>query len=176
MTENSRKRQMVLDPRQMRAALGEKQRGRSGRVFSALLFGFITIFLLLSILIGVQAYSIIDQTRVANNETRLGLSLLANTVRMNDVQNAVSSKEGPEGPALVFTENLDSGAYETRIYLFRGNIVEEYAAANNDYAPGAARVIVDSKTFDFAITKNLVVIKTDQGSTQVALRSEEGGN
>ena len=106
---------------------------------------------------------------------RLESGLLANSVHVADAANAVEVGAGPEGDALVLVERLDNGTYETRIYQYQGNIVQEYAIAGRDYSPDRAQVLAPSTTFEFSYEDNLLTVKTDQGSFDVALRSRQGG-
>ena len=92
-----------------------------------------------------------------------------------DAADAVEEGIGPEGRALVLGEHLESGTYETRIYQYQGNIVQEYAIAGHDYAPDRAQVLAASAIFDFTYAGNLLTVTTDQGSFDVALRSAQGG-
>ena len=101
--------------------------------------------------------------------------LLANSVHVADAADAVSVGKGPEGNAIVLVERLDTGTYETRIYQYQGNIVQEYAIQGRDYNPGNAQILASSATFDFSYEGNLLTVNTDQGSFNVALRSEQGG-
>lgn len=88
---------------------------------------------------------------------------------------AVEVGEGPEGKALVLRETLDgTTSYETRIYAYRGKIVEEYVLAENAYMPEKAIAIFDSDTFDFSYDNGLITITTDDGTAAIALRSKEG--
>lgn len=104
-----------------------------------------------------------------------GLSLIANSIRATDGTDAVGVADGPEGLALVLTEHLGNGDYETRLYAYQGAIVEEYTRAGTAFTPEKAREIVRSSTFDFTYTDGLLTVHTDQGSTSVALRSVRGG-
>jgi hypothetical protein len=106
---------------------------------------------------------------------RLESGLLANSVHVADAADAVEVGEGPEGKALVLVERLDSGTYETRIYQYAGNIVQEYAIQGRDYTPDRAQVLTPSATFDFSLSDNLLTVSTDQGLFNVALRSDQGG-
>ncbi len=149
--------------------------GVHGRVFITLLFAVIALFLLLALLMGMSAYRAANDVRRAADETRLSLALIANSVRMNDAVDAVGVSEGPEGRALVLTEHLETGAYETRLYAYEGAIVEEYARADAPYAPEKAREVVASERFDFTYENGLLTVLTDRGSSSVALRSVRGG-
>ena len=128
-----------------------------GRAFITLLFAVIALFLLLALLVGTSAYR------------------AANSIRATDGTDAVGVADGPEGLALVLTEHLGNGDYETRLYAYQGAIVEEYTRAGTAFTPEKAREIVRSSTFDFTYTDGLLTVHTDQGSTSVALRSVRGG-
>ena len=88
---------------------------------------------------------------------------------------AVSVGAGPEGRSLVLTERLANGTYETRIYLYRGQVVEEYSVAGTPYTPDKATPVVATGTFDFTYSQGLLTIVTDEGRAEVALRSVRGG-
>ena len=149
--------------------------GGKGHAFTTLLFAVVVLFLLIALMVGTSAYRAVNDVRSSTDESRLGLSLIANSIRMNDATDAVGVADGPEGLALVLTERLESGDYETRIYAYRGAIVEEYARADAAFTPEKAREIVRSDRFDFSYEDGLLTVSTDQGSTAVALRSVRGG-
>lgn len=149
--------------------------GRSSRVFVVALFALIVLSLLSILIIGMGVYKSIAADRSAADDTRLGLSLIANNVHAADSIDAVGMGSGPEGNSLVLIERDGESTYETRIYLFEGRIVEEYATADAPYTPEKATVIVDSHTFDFGYRDGLLTINTDQGSASVYLRSVQGG-
>ncbi len=146
-----------------------------GHTFTTLLFAVVVLFLLIALLVGTNAYRAVNDVRSSTDETRLGLALIANSIRMNDAVDAVGTAEGPEGLALVLTERLDGGDYETRLYAYQGAVVEEYARADTAYTPEKAREIVRSDRFDFSYENGLLTVNTDQGSTSIALRSVRGG-
>lgn len=145
-----------------------------GRIFTTMLFAVIVLFLLLLLLVGVNVYQTVNDTRTSSNEARLGLSLLGNTVRMNDTTDAVGIGNGPEGSSLVLTEYLSTGTYETRIYAYEGSIVQEYSSATSAYTPEKAREVTKSERFEFSYENGLLTIYTDQGETAVSLRSVRG--
>ncbi len=147
-----------------------------GRVFVTLLFAVLALFMLIALLVSTNTYRAVNNVRSSSDETRLGLSLITNSIRMNDATDAVGVANGPEGLALVLTEQLDSGNYETRLYHYQGSIVEEYARSDAAFTPEKARQIVASERFDFTYENGLLTVHTDQGSTSVALRSVRGGS
>lgn len=142
-----------------------------GRAFITLLFAVIAFFLLIALLVGTSAYRAANDVRASSDTARLGLSLIANSIRTADGTDAVGVADGPEGLALVLTEHLANGDYETRLYAYQGSIVEEYTRAGAAFTPEKAREIVASSTFEFTYIDDLLTVNTDQGSTSVALRS-----
>jgi uncharacterized protein YodC (DUF2158 family) len=144
-------------------------------IFEALLFALIVGLLLAALAAGVGVYKNISDKRTADEQGRAGLTLIANSVRNADAIDAIGVGAGPEGQALVLSEYADSGTYETRIYEYQGNVVEEYAVSGTSYTPGRASQVVSSDSFSFSYAKGLLTISTDQGSTSIALRSVREG-
>lgn len=107
---------------------------------------------------------------------RAALSFISATIRANDVEDSLGSGVGPEGNALVLSENIDGQVFETRVYLYAGNLVEEYTKAGIAYTPEDASTIVATSTFSFSIYGDLLTITTDQGSADIAFRSSQTDN
>ena len=53
--------------------------------------------------------------------------------------------------------------------------MQEYSIAGTPYTPAKASVVADSDTFEFTYSKGLLSVTTDQGTSNVALRSAQGG-
>lgn len=149
--------------------------GRSSRIFIVALFALIVLSLLSVLIIGMGVYKNIASDRAATDDTRLGLSLITTSIHAADSIDSVGMGAGPEGNSLVLIERDGDSSYETRIYLFEGRIVEEYATEQSPYTPEKATAIVDSQTFSFGYRDGLLTIETDQGSASVYLRSMQGG-
>ena len=179
----SQSQNTVLDAlQQSRLSLGlsdidSKGPGRVhlGRLFTLILFGFIIITLLLAVLAGTRLYQSLNDMRTQTDNDRSSLALLINTVRANDRIDSVAVGQGPEGRSLVFVQRLDSGTYETRIYEYDGDIVQEYALASNAYTPARADVVAPSDVFDFGYENGLLTIYTQDGAATVDLRSVRVG-
>lgn len=145
----------------------------SNLTMGLLLLVFLAI-LLIALVAGVTVYQRVAGIQQTTNEERLAQQIIANNVRAKDGAGTVRIGTGPEGRSLVLVENLASGNYETRIYLYEGKIVEEYAVAGMPYNPTKAAIIADSSNLLFSYEAGLLTIVTDQGTTQVALRSMQG--
>ncbi|HAM16264.1 MAG TPA: DUF4860 domain-containing protein [Eggerthellaceae bacterium] len=152
-------------------------RGKLGsQVFTVALLAVFFIVLMTGLASGVSMYQAVAANQMDTNMARMQAGLLASNVHANDVANSIGTGNGPEGRALVLTEHAtDGGAYEMRIYLYEGKIVQEYSVAGSAYTPERAQVLINSTTFDFELHGDLLVIFTDQGATNVALRSDQGG-
>lgn len=152
------------------------QNGSAGRIFTGILFVMFVVALLLAFLAGTNVYRGLQDLSSRTDEARLSLSLVVNHVRANDSSQAVAEGVGPEGPSLVLVEHVEgSNDVETRMYLYNGSIVEEYAIAGSAYTPERALSIVESSQFSFSYAQGLLTITTDSGTANVALRSAGGG-
>lgn len=150
-------------------------RRRLRRLFPVLLLTVFFTAMLTALITGVFVYRHISEVQQENVARREGLDLIANIVRANDATDSVAAGEGPEGRSLVIVETLDSGTYETRLYLYEGKIVQEYSLQGASYTPAKASTVTESETFSFAYSDGILSITTDQGTREVALRYLQGG-
>ena len=145
------------------------------RVFTIILLAVFFVVLMTGLAAGVSMYQSIANNQIETNMARMQSGLLASNIHANDVANSVGTGEGPEGRALVLTDRINGESYEMRIYLYQGQIVQEYSVAGAAYTPARAQPLIQSSTFDFELYGSLLVLKTDQGATNIALRSYQGG-
>lgn len=165
-------------PRHARARLADAADAgatRARRLVPAVLYLLFVLALLVALMVGALTYRAVLAQRASVDEGRTAVSLLSGYVRANDAAGAVGEGQGPEGPSLVLSESDQADTYETRIYLYKGAIVQEYAIAGTPYAPEEATKVVDSSTFSFAYHDGLLAISCDQGCASVALRTAQGG-
>lgn len=149
---------------------------RSSRTYMVILLAVFFVVMMGGLAAGVSMYQSVANNQIDTNMARMQSGLLASNVRSNDTLAALGTGNGPEGRALVLTEKAEDGsAYEMRIYLYQGKIVQEYAVAGAAYNPERAQPLLDSTSFDFRLRGNLLSIYTDQGATNVAMRSDQGG-
>ena len=137
-------------------------------LYPLLLFAIIVLSLLFLVMTGTGLYSAVVDSQTRNREARAALSYLAARVH-------VSVGEGPEGAALLLRENADGETYETRIYLYEGALREEYGTADAALDPQDSERIVDAKSFSVEqVRPGLLVVSTEYGSADIALRSGRG--
>ncbi|MBR3316652.1 MAG: DUF4860 domain-containing protein [Atopobiaceae bacterium] len=148
------------------------------RAFSVLLFSVFVVVDLLALVAGTSSFGSITRMQHANDQVIMTLGPVTSTVRANDVSGGVAvADEGPEGRALVLVQRDDvtGETYETRIYLYEGSIVQEYALGGSPYTPDRATALARSETFDFAYSDGVLTVTTDAGVAKVALRNLQGG-
>ena len=150
-------------------------RRRLRRLFPVLLLTVFFTAMLTALITGVFVYRHVSDVQQENVARREGLDLIANIVRANDATGAVAAGDGPEGRSLVIVESLDSGTYETRLYLYEGKIVQEYSLQGASYTPAKANTVTESETFSFTYSDGVLSITTDQGTREVALHYLQGG-
>ena len=156
-------------------AKAPEKRSSSTAVFSILLLVVFFIALMAGLAAGAGMYRSVADTQIATGQARMESGLLASNIRVNDHLQAIGVGNGPEGDSLVLVNDLATGTYETRIYRYEGQIVQEYSRAGTEYTPTRAQPLVTSDTFEFTFQGGLVSITTDHGTTDIALRSEQGG-
>lgn len=153
----------------------QKSERDSSHLFTAMLFFVFVLMMLVAVIAGTKVYSDLRELQTSANESRLGVSLIANMVHANDAASSVATGKGPEGKSLVLRQELESGTYETRIYLYDGYVVEEYTLEGSAYTPERATQIVKSDTFSFSYADGVLSIECDEGTARVSLRSLLGG-
>ena len=153
-----------------------KRRRQPSHLFAVVLMAVFFVALMGGLASGVLMYKQVSSVQAEVNTQHLQSGLLANVIHVNDSVFAVNQGEGPEGKALLLVEEVNGKAYETRIYQYKGYIVQEYAVGGRDYTPERATKLFSSSTFDFSFDGQLLTITTDLGTFDVALRSGQGGS
>lgn len=144
------------------------------KVAALVLFALFIVCLLLVLVAGVKAYSTLATADAVTKTSRFSGGMLENNVRAFDELDAVTSAQGPQGTALVLTQTTPAGAFETRLYQYNGELMQEYVAQEAPFSPELAVPVMRTKTFSFSFENNLLTIVTDEGRTYVAIRSGAG--
>lgn len=143
----------------------------TSRLPSLILFALFVCALLLALVSGIRIYSSLVDEQNEAEQMRFANGLIVNSVKSMDAYGSVESGIGPEGESLILVQHLEGGVFETRFYGYRGNVVMEYTSSENEIDPDNATKILESDTFEFEISKGLLTVSTDEGDTDVALRS-----
>ncbi|MDO4536921.1 MAG: DUF4860 domain-containing protein [Coriobacteriales bacterium] len=171
----SRPRIDVMDAVAMTSSRHASSSNDRRRLFALLLFAVFVTVVLIAMVVGIESYGTLVKMSNSNDARLMSLSPLVSNVRANDVSGSVAVGTGPEGRSLVLVHSDSMDTYETRIYLYEGNIVQEYALAGNPYTPSKATVLSASNSFEFSYSDDLLSITTDAGTAKVALRNIQGG-
>ena len=171
-SEEARQAQQQQRTHVSAAASHDGRADHMGQYFTLVLFGAFVVLLLLGLWMGTVAFRTITVMQDATDDARLALTSLQNRVRSFDQADSFGTAQGPEGPAIVFTYKLEAGDYETRLYLYQGALVQELAFSTDPYLPMTATKIVETSTFAFTCEDGLLSVTCDQGTVDVALRSE----
>lgn len=147
----------------------------ASRIPSLVLFALFLIALLITLVAGVRAYSTIVDEGNGANEHRFANGLIANSVRAMDSYGSIREGEGPQGPSIVLMENTESGFFETRIYQWQGEVILESSPSSEPYHPSKGTTLLESQTFEFTLDPGLLVVTTDEGTTDIAIRSAGSG-
>ena len=145
------------------------------RAFSILLFTVFVVVDLLALVAGASAFGSITKMQQSNDSRIMTLGPITSSVRANDVNGGIATGNGPEGRSLVLLQKDSEGTYETRIYLYQGTVMQEYALEGSSYTPEKATPLARSNTFSFSYDDGLLTIVTDAGEAHIALRNMQGG-
>lgn len=143
----------------------------ASRIPSLVLFALFIVVLLIALVAGVRAYSSLVEEGDESGEHRFANGLIVNSIRAMDSYDAIVEGKGPEGPSIVMIENTDAGFFETRIYLWQGQVMLEFTASDAPYTPSNATKLIDSEKFEFVLDSGFLQVITDEGSTDIAIRS-----
>lgn len=136
---------------------------------------YIAAFLMLVIL-GARTYRSTVSSQDRNYQTRAQLSWLSAVIRANDREGAVSLKDtegGQDGQVLIVR---DGSGYASRIYVYDGCLVEDYAAVDAELDPDSALKIGETAQFHVELypEDNALNVQTDEGWIRLCLRSDGG--
>ena len=165
----------VLDAIEVSSNKRIERRMSVQRIFSIILFSVFVIVDLLALVAGTQSYGSLVEMQAKNDSLIMVAGPIVSNVRASDAAGGVAEGKGPEGRSLVLVERDAYGTYETRIYLYHGHVVQEYALGGSPYTPEKATVLAESQTFSFNYEDGLLSIASDSGVSKVALRNQQGG-
>lgn len=143
--------------------------------FSMALFALLVLATLALVLVGSRVYQGLVQGQNDNANGRAVQAYLYSQLRGSDHAAGVRLGQGPEGQALLLQETVAGATYETRIYLYQNQLMEEYATAGSPFAPERAQAVAAAQQFAVEQPQTgLLRIATDEGVLYLALRSAGG--
>ena len=145
-------------------------------LFALMLFSIFAMSVLMVLLSGGRIYKNIVDDMASQYAGRTSISYLTTKIRHCDAKGGVRVGSFGDGDALFLSqEGSDGKSYETIIYLFEGEIKEQYVEKGSSFSPRTGTTILEVSSLSFRTEKNDVVIieyETDKGvfSTMVHLR------
>lgn len=103
-----------------------------------LLYGELILALLVLTAVGAKLYGSTLAAKDAHSHQRLALSYVQSQA-MGFTGDALQTAPGPQGDMLVLREA--DGGFETRIYVYEGNLCSEFSPVGSDCAPDSGQVI-----------------------------------
>lgn len=155
--------------------MAERSSDKAHSFFIIVLFTLISLLSLLLVIFGSSIYHAVEQSRTADNVERAGTAYLASRIAASDSVDALSRAQGPEGDMLVISEQVNGQILETRLYLYQGQLLEDYALSGTAINPHGATPIVSTEVFSFSYDDGLLSVRTSSGTQCAALRSRQGG-
>lgn len=138
--------------------------------------GIAALFLLgffLLVVFGAQNYRGAVTAQHANNDSRVLLSYVSTCLKGSDSTGCVRLEE-KDGTSVLTIADGESG-YASRLYLWEGNLVEDFAETGAPLNPDDAEIIGQTSVFTVEkVGENLLSVTTDAGSSLLCVRSEGG--
>lgn len=144
-----------------------------------LLTGVFAVCLMIVLLTGANTYQRLTERGQESYNRRTCVQYIATKVRQNDSAGNVYTEQFGDGDALVLEENINGGAYLTRVYMHDGYLTELFSEKSAKLSPRDGERIM--KISDFNITSDggmLKIFCTDErgkdSSLSLSLRSGKG--
>lgn len=135
-------------------------------LFSLLLFGLFTLFLLMMLLFSARAYQ--QETVFSQAEDSLGTAsaYITTKFRQHDTSEGIFTDKLNGLPSLCFRDTLDGKDYITCLYLDQNSLKELFTAADTKVSPDAGTVIAELSDFQAEALEN--------GLYHISLQSTDG--
>ena len=148
-------------------------------VFVFVLLGLFALMSTLMVLLGAQMYRGTVEKATENGENRLLGAYVRSMIRAEDAAQSVKIETYGETTALALYEDIDDEPYVTWIYLYDGNLYEQFTSADNDFDPESGTEIGPATQFAPQLKDGLLLAFITDGeyedcSVKVALRCAQG--
>jgi len=147
--------------------------------FIFVLLGLFAIMSTLMVLLGAQMYrGTVDRTAL-NNENRVLSAYVRSMVRYADNAGAVEVEQLDGIEMVSMHETIDDEEFITRIYMYEGELYEQFTDMVDDFDPEDGTPICEVTGFDAALegqllTVNMLDASGEACTVQVALRCGAG--
>ncbi|MCR5666848.1 MAG: DUF4860 domain-containing protein [Eubacterium sp.] len=142
-----------------------------------ILYGILIVALLVLTLAGCRLYKVFTNNRMANERERAVLSYLQGKVSSLDVAGAIMVEDGPQGDSDMLVLAEEGTDYETRIFIYDGELMELFTQTSAPTDPDDAEVIAQEDCLKITLQSEgaLMQVTTSQGTACMAIRSAKGG-
>ena len=144
-------------------------------VFVFVLLGLFAVMSTLMVLLGAQMYRHTVANASDNNARRVLSAYLRSMVRAEDAFESVKIEDHDGVTALALYEDIDDDPYVTWIYLYDGQVMEQFTSAGYDFDPEDGTPIVAAKAMQPELKDGLLTVRLtndldEPSEVQVALR------
>lgn len=156
-----------------------QNRRKADTLLVLLLFGVFAVCILMVLLTGADAYKRLSQRDQSGYDERTASQYLATRVRQADRLGGVRIDSFQGVDALIFAEEIEGEAYETRIYCYDGYLRELFAAADGVFYPEDGEKVLAADGLTLSCEGRLLTAELTDGEGQIRqitlyLRSGEG--
>lgn len=148
----------------------EKKNRSTGDFLSTMTIAILFLVIILLVVFSAVSYRNGTESKTANDNSRAVMSYVTTAVKDNQGSRVeIRNDGGTKGIAIID----DQAGFERRIFVKDGKLLEEYIKIGSGISPGNALVIGKVNSFDAAYAeKNLLRIRTDQGTSYVRIRKK----
>ena len=123
-------------------------------LFSLLLFGLFTLFLLMMLLFSARTYQQETVFFQAEDSLDTASAYITTKFRQHDTSGGIFTDKLKEFPALCFRDTLDGKDYITYLYLDQNSLKELFTAADTEVSPDAGTLIAELSDFQAEALEN----------------------
>ena len=160
----------------MKKQTGSVQHSIQG-AFIFVLLGLFAIMSTLMVLLGAQMYrGTVDRTAL-NNENRVLSAYVRSMVRYADNAGAVEVEQLDGIEMVSMHETIDDEEFITRIYMYEGELYEQFTEASYEFDPEEGTPICPAGSFEADLDDGLLTVRMTDGkgdpcTVQVALKCD----
>ncbi|MBQ6595069.1 MAG: DUF4860 domain-containing protein [Clostridia bacterium] len=127
-------------------------------VFVFVLLGLFAVMSTLMVLLGAQMYRATVERTGVNNEDRILSAYVRSMVRYGDAAGSVAVEDLDGLTVLSLYETIDDEAYVTRIYMYEGELYEQFTDFVDTFDPEDGTAICEVGGFEAALEGRLLTV------------------
>lgn len=141
------------------------QHGMQG-IFVFVLLGLFAVMSTLLVLAGTQMYRSMVRRTEDTNSARVLYSYVRNMVREEDALDAVTVEDTEAGKTIRMEEQLGSETYITRIYVYDGQLYEQFTKKEREFKPQGGTPICPVGVFEPSLEDSMLMVHMEDASGQ----------